>query len=114
MDKKEILEVLKEMLADYETALTAKCSSDAFNKLLDQKKLAYGFCTWICRSIQFGWKFGIMDELQKDLQGSIQDDDFYYPTTLDFNEIEQIKQNSLMPRAKHLLRTIERLESELK
>jgi len=114
MEKKEILEVLKEMLAEYESALIIKCSSDAFIDYLNQKNVNYGFCTWICKSIQFGWKYGIMDELQKDLQGSIQEDNFYYPTTLDFSDKGQIKQYCLLPRAKHLLRTIERLENELK
>lgn len=114
MEKKEILEVLKEMLADYESALIwknddVKNEYEYFDTFLEKKHLDYGFCSWLVHSVYTNRHY-----IFKELEIRVFTLEFLYPISVHFSSIETIKSRCLMPRAQHLLRAIERLENELK
>lgn len=95
MDKKEILKVLYEMKADYETLpVKTKCKA--------------GFCAWLIRFCGFEEDI-IIDELRKEKPNNGRFSYWYecYADNFDYEA-------SITPRIDHLNRTIARLENELK
>lgn len=116
MEKKEILEVLKEMLADYESALVLVSGDKRLEDLIFEKNMELGFCYWLKKSIYVVNRLSIIYELRKDIFLSIEvlETGFWHPEMGPTTSENYNKENCLLPRAKHLLRTIARLENELK
>lgn len=117
MSDKEILEVLKEMLADYEAVLIDKSDdeSEVFNMSLATKNLDYGFCKWLKSSIYLEHEKIILNELGKDSEKSPTKDriNFFYPTVSNYKNPVNIKRYVLFPRANNIQRTIERIEKRI-
>lgn len=114
MSDKEILEVLKEMLADYEGALIFipdsldSCTSQ-FQKYLQIKNLDFGFCRWLNCSVSLLSQHEILENLK--VENTL--DNFWFPTSIQLLTIEDIKGRCLMPRALLLNVTIERIEKRM-
>lgn len=122
MSDKEILEVIKEMLADYEAALVFSGSFEETYTFLKSRSIHYGFCKWIYNNKTKVLGFHVLSEIHKEAELlTIDNKSFYsypsienaYPKVTKVETAEDIKKRVLFPRAKHLLRTIERIEKRM-
>jgi len=103
MTKPEILEVVKQMLVDWQNAQKLDTRSEVFDT-----NCYKGFCYWL--RLRNGYNL-IIEELVKDFSISNNPSEFYWYGTVsssirNFKEILQI-------RIDHLNRTIARLENEI-
>ena len=115
MSDKEILEVLKEMRADYESALCFDSESATFTYHLIVKNVQHGFCHWLKKSLSVINGLEVLSELGKDSEKSPTQEriNFFYATTSNFSDADNIKKFVLLPRAKNINRTIERIEKRI-
>lgn len=115
MSDKEILEVLIEMRADYESALCFDGESSLFTHHLIARSVQHGFCNWLKKSISVINGLEVLSELGKDSEKSPTQDriNFFYATTSNFSDADNIKKFVLLPRAKNINRTIERVEKRI-
>lgn len=118
MSDKEILEVLKEMLTDYEAALIFLPENkvfdfEQFDSFLESRNIDFGFCRWLTKSIEVRGNHYILDTLFADFNNVIHENGFWFPASIHFSYIDEVKEKSLMPRAQLLKRTIERIEKRI-
>lgn len=116
---KIILEVLKLMLADYESALNYSTNDVEFeflrfSEFLESKNLELGICNWLGKTVLYSVQRHTIPVLLEDIEIEFNGISCWYPISRGFCSMNQVKQNCLIPRIEHLQRTIARLENELK
>lgn len=105
MNKESLLEVIKQMLTDWQDSYNSRN-----RRTVLAKNCFIGFCSWVInyepKNI-VSWDHPLINELMKDTKRTVLIG-FWYETFADKDNFE-----TLLPRIDHLKRTIARLEKEI-